>query len=189
MVAPDAKIGLILLINNSFSENNHLAYALMAKLLGAPDVTKRLPHPGVLESPHIWDEIVGFYGPPKGFLSNYRKYLVAGGEIEVFVKNNRLMMRSMAGMLKSGLPLFAADKNDPLFFETVMGYMLSQAVFKRNSEGAVDRFHSAGGEFLTFYKRPYLKSQKFKVQAVLASLSAVLLAVLGRRKKRTVNEQ
>jgi hypothetical protein len=177
IVAPEEKLGMVLLVNSSFQFNSIIAVDLMRKLLNLPSLSKRLPIPGVLQSPHLWKDLCGFYGPPKGFLSNLRKWMIFAGEAEVYVKENRLMLRSLVGLLQKGYQLYPADANNPLVFEANIEGISSTLVFQRNQQGIIDTLNASGGEFLTFFKRPYRKSLRFRLTAVWGLIAGGLLLI------------
>jgi hypothetical protein len=177
MVAPQEKLGLIMLVNTSYQMNSVLAVDLMRKLLELPPLSGKLPYPGILQSPHLWSQICGFYGPSKGLMSNLRKWMMFGGELEVYVKDNKLMLRSLAGLIPKGIQLYPADQKNPLVFETFMDGISSTIVFQRNLQGIIDALSASGGEFLTFYKRPYRNSLRFRLLAQASLITGTFLFI------------
>ena len=90
LVAPDDGIGVVVLTNNSSFIGAHLlATAVLRSLLGVPDPAAELPRPDVAPSPHLWPELVGYYAPEPGFLTNVRSWQMMGGEVQVLVKGRR----------------------------------------------------------------------------------------------------
>jgi CubicO group peptidase (beta-lactamase class C family) len=177
MVAPQEKLGMVMLVNTSYQMNSVLAVELMRKILELPPLSGKLPYPGVLQSPHLWSEICGFYGPTKGLMSNLRKWMMFGGELEVYVKDNKLMLRSLVGIIPKGIQLYPADKNNPLVFEAFMEGISSTVVFQRNLQGIIDALSASGGEFLTFYKRSYQKSLRFRLTALAGLITGSFLLI------------
>ncbi len=190
MLVPEERIGVVVLSNtlNVYAPQN-IARDVLHRLLDIPAPATRQPQPGLLEAPHLWEDLCGVYQPDRGWNTNTLFWAMLGGEVEVFIRDNYLALRSLAGPLRKGVRLYPADPTDPLVFhldadQTMLwppGFSSHPLtlVFKRNVVGEVDRL-SAG--FNTLYKRPWHKSLRFKALAgagVLAGGAALLL----RRKK------
>jgi CubicO group peptidase (beta-lactamase class C family) len=177
--APDAGLGVLVFTNTMNMAPDLIATNLLRRLLGVPDPASQLPRPDILETPHLWSELCGFYGPAKGMNTNARIWMGYGGEIEVLVQDNRLALRSLVGPLRKGVPLYRIDADDPLVFYALIDKQVQPIVFKRDAAGRVERL-CAGLQVL--YKHPKTQSIRFKVMAGLGALAGVSVALLGRRK-------
>ncbi len=179
-VAPEQGLAVLAFTNTTalLGGPDPLARTLLRRLLDVADPGASLPQPSILETPHLWGELCGYYGPKPGFMTNVRVWGAVAGEAEVFVKKSRLTMRAMAGPLRKGMTLNRADPDDPLVFQGEYEKLEVPVVFGRNATGQVDRL-SVGGLFSyhTLYKRPTLESLRFKVTALVAGLVATLLGL------------
>jgi CubicO group peptidase (beta-lactamase class C family) len=186
-LAPDAKTGIVVLANTSSIAPITLALRLLQGLLDIPPHGVSIPRSDILGSPHLWEEVCGFYAPDKGMNTNFRIWALLGGEVEVFVKQNHLHLRSLTGPLSEGVRLFPADPDDPFVFATSpetpilwpSGFSLPslRLVFKRNMRNHVDRL-CAGMDVL--YKRPLEKTLRFRSMLGSGLVVGFLLAVLRR---------
>lgn len=181
LLAPDDHLGVLVFTNTTDQEPVTIAADLMRRLLDIPDPASRLPRPDILETPHLWPELCGFYGPAPGINTNVRIWIGFAGEVEVFVKGNHLAMRTLVGPLRKGIRLYPVDSSDPLAFQAVHEGQVQSVVFKRNVIGRVDRL-CAG--FFTLYKRPLIESLRFKSMAGLGLLGSLIVAI-GWRKLKT----
>ncbi|MCL4560090.1 MAG: beta-lactamase family protein [Chloroflexi bacterium] len=183
-VAPDDDLGVLVFANTNTRAIYHFAEGILRDLLGLPRLSERLPVPGVLESPHLWPEMVGSYGPPRGFNSNARAWLNYGSDLKIYVKDHHLMLKSFTGLYQKGIVLYPVDAHDPLAFENVTDGKVLQLVFQRNQHGVIDRISFTSLTFFTFYKQPVYQSVHFKVFAGIGALLGTLLAalILGRKK-------
>ncbi len=165
VLAPDDQLGIVLLTNTETGSLAPLAYDVLSQLLGLED--PNMLHPALLETPYLWQELCGFYGPDQG--ANFHLWQHLGGEVEVFVQNNRLHIRSLAGKLRHGVPLTRTDPSNPLVFETAPSKSVAwitgveqprlQLEFKRNHAYRIDRLY-AGVDIL--YKRRWQESIRWK---------------------------
>jgi CubicO group peptidase (beta-lactamase class C family) len=183
-VAPKDKVGVIVFTNCSNMISDVLGKAIMRRLLGEPDPVENIPPKNVLQEAHRWPELVGFYGPLPGFLTNARLWMQFGGELEVFVnKQNELAARALMGPAGKGISIYRTDPKDPYYYEGVLkGGMMDgmhlSALFGTNKEGQVDRLFL---EQNTFYKRSYQQSVKFKKNVILGALAGLALLIIGRK--------
>jgi hypothetical protein len=181
-LAPDDQVGVVAFTNGMGGDKYPLvAPDLLRRLLDLPDPAAQGPRPGILESPHLWGELTGFYGVPRGFNTNFRLWGGVGGELEVFVREGHLAVRALFGPFRKGYPLYPIDPADPLVFR--LAHDLGEVptlpqfiVFQRNAAGQVDRM-AAG--FYTLYKRPLPQSVRFRVLATAGALAGSLLAALA----------
>ncbi|MBI9045306.1 MAG: beta-lactamase family protein [Anaerolineaceae bacterium] len=179
-ISPKDGTGLILMSNTSARKIYTLGETLLRKLVGAVSHTDRVPVKGIPSSPHVWKNLVGSYNPKRGLNSNARAWLMLGGEIEVYVKNNKLMMRSLLGTYKQGIELHPADASNELVFENVTDDKPTKLVFQRNAEGYIDRFSLTAMMFFTFYKRAVTETVRFKAMTIAGLLGGLILGILVR---------
>ncbi len=169
-VAPEAELGVIALTNAANSIAIGLARGLMRRMLGASrPLKKRLE---TEDTPDLWSSLVGYYGPKRGFNSNFRLWTSYGGELEVYENEDGLRIRAIRGSWQEGKSLRRAEEVDPLSF--AVG---SQAViFKRDAAaGEPDRLLVG---LHAFYKRPYRRSIRFRLKVGILSAVILLAAVL-----------
>jgi CubicO group peptidase (beta-lactamase class C family) len=187
-VAPDDKLGVIVFTNTSNMISDVLGKAIMRKLLDEPDPAEKIPPKNVLQEPHRWPELTGYYGPLPGFLTNARHWGSFGGELEIFVdKQNRLALRSLLGPITKGIPLYRTDPSDPWYYQGLikdgpMEGMEINVVFGSDSDGKVNRVFAQQNDF---YKRPYTQSLKLKsniLKGFVAWLGMLIFIKLLRRK-------
>jgi len=179
-VAPEEKLGLIVWSNTATRAIYYFGEGILRSLLGLPDYDERLPKPGLINNPHTWQDLVGTYSPSRGLNSNARIWFTFGGEIEVFVCNNQLMLRALAGSMKDGIPLYPVDDENPLVYENVTNGKLSRFAFKQNHLGHVDRLDMTSLSFYSFYKKPLTKSLRFQSKVAAGLLSGIGLLLLKR---------
>lgn len=165
-VAPDDELGVVALTNTANSIAIGLASSLMRRLLGVSRQLKSSPDPDKpSDTPEVWPELAGHYGPKPGFNSNFRLWTSYGGELEVYQATNDLMVRSLRGSLKGGKALVPADKDDPLSFRA----------------GGREMIFTPDGRLLIglneFGKRPYRQSIRFRLKASLIA-AAILFALI-----------
>ncbi len=185
LVAPADDLGVVVFTNTSSMAPHAIATDLLGRLFGIPAETRQLPRPGILETPHLWPDLCGLYGPSKGFVSNARVWMEFGGEVEVFVQGNHLAVRSsLLGPTRKASRLYPIDAADPLVFETEVEGMRVPVVFRRNDAGEVDRLCAAGIGHYTLHKRPSRESLRFRSRAAMGGLAALFAAILGRRMLR-----
>ncbi len=171
-VAPDDDLGIIALTNTANSVAISLARSLLRRMLGEGRGLKKRPSADKLaDTPQLWPELVGHYGPKPGFNSNFRLWTSYGGELEVYEAENELKIRALKGSLKEGKTLRRAEVDDPLSF-TGGG---REIIFKRNESGELDRLLIKLNEF---YKRPYSRSIRLRLKLLPIPLLLILVAIL-----------
>ncbi|MCA9958495.1 MAG: beta-lactamase family protein [Anaerolineales bacterium] len=117
-VAPDDDLGVIAITNTAESVAISIAQRLLQRALAYTErplkkgATEKPP-----ETPELWPEFVGFYAPPPGWNTNFRLLQQYGGEFEVYVEDNALMIRSTWGSWKDGRKLNRSDPDDPRAFK------------------------------------------------------------------------
>jgi len=184
LVAPEEKLAVLAFTNTTPTFTNTTGMApdqitskAMHQLLNEPEPATRLPLPGALETPHEWPKLCGFYGPIQGCLTKARIWMSMGGEGEVFVRNNHLAMRSLAGDMSKGIILQRADLKDPYLYHGVMGKNVVPVVFKTTPNGEVSSLEIGSN---VLYRRPFQQSLKFRLLAIGGSLAGLLLFLIGR---------
>jgi CubicO group peptidase (beta-lactamase class C family) len=180
--APDAGLGVLLFSNTICPALDPIAMDLLRRMLDVPDPVSQLPRPDLLETPHHWSDLCGFYGPQKGFNTNVRPWMNFAGEVEVFVRDNRLAVRTLVGPLRKGIALYRYDADDPFAFRAALGERAQTVIFKKDITGRVNRVHIG---LYAFYKRPRTQSLRFRVMAGLGALVGLGLALAGRRKYKS----
>jgi CubicO group peptidase (beta-lactamase class C family) len=178
LICPAQGVGVVAFVNATSKAAHETANGLMRGLLGVAEPASRLPQPGVLESPHLWPELCGFYGPEGPLTTNLRLWGTYAGELEVRVKNKHLVVRALAGPLRKGARLYPTDPSNPLAFELLVEGQAHPVVFGRRREGA--RIDSLYVGFDRLTRRSRGRSVRFKVQAGAVAVAAAGLAAATR---------
>lgn len=185
LACPAEGVGVVAFVNAASKAAHQAADGLMRDLLGLPGPASRLPRGGVLESPHLWPELRGFYGPEGPLNVKLRPWLAYAGEVEVRVQDRHLALRALAGPLRKGARLYPTDPRDPLAFESLIEGRAFPVVFGRDpEEGRVDRL-CVGLDRLA--KRSRAKSLRVRAQAGAGTLAGVAIAAAawkGARRSR-----
>lgn len=181
LVAPDDKLAVIVFTNTSSGAPTFIAERILNSLLRLPDPILTFKEQNLLETPHQWENFCGFYAPRKGLLTNFRFIEFTLGEIEIAVKENKLVIRTLAGPGAKGIPLKRCDPQEPMLY---MGYleelkMPLMVLFKTNSQGEVDRIEVDGMLGAMLYKRPFQKSLKLKFLAITGVVGSLLICLTG----------
>jgi hypothetical protein len=134
---------------------------------GRPGAPSRLPHAGVLESPHLWPELRGFYGPEGPLNTNLRLWGTYAGELlEVRVEDKHLVVRALAGPLRKGARLYPTDPSDPLAFEVLIEGQTHPVVFRReHEEGCVNCLCRDRSKALAGSSPPMLEGETYSNRA------------------------
>jgi CubicO group peptidase (beta-lactamase class C family) len=174
VLCPEVELAIVAFANASSLAAHEASQGLLRRILEVPEPESRLPKEGILESPHLWPELRGFYGPVGPLNTNSRVWLMYAGEIEVFVKDNHLAMRTLAGPFRKGVRLYPIDPSDPLAFEAVYEGQPFRVVFERGA-GRVRVDHLLVG-FDRLRKRRGVGSLRFKAMAGLGAAAGVVFA-------------
>jgi CubicO group peptidase (beta-lactamase class C family) len=167
LLCPEEDLGVVAFVNASSPAAQEISQRLLRRMLDVPEPESRLPRKGILESPHVWPELRGFYGPVGPINTNSRVYLMYAGELEILVEDNHLAMRTLVGPLRKGLRLYPIDPTDPLAFEALYEGQPFRVVFERDAaSGRVE--HLLVG-FDRLRKRPLVASLRFKAMAGLGA--------------------
>lgn len=150
-------------------------------VLDLPDPATAPPDLLVPEHPDLWPDLCGTYGTAPGLNTNVRVWLQYGGEAQVYVKDRHLALRGLAGPLRGGVRLYPVDAADPLVFALEYKSEMRYVVFERTAAGEV---RALGLGFHRLYKRPTLRSLRFRFQAGLAAGAGLATTALARRQWR-----
>jgi hypothetical protein len=179
LLCPEEEVAIVAFANASSPAAQEASQELIRHLLEVPEPASRLPKKGILEAPHLWPELRGFYGPVGPLNTNSRAWLMYAGELEVHVEDNHLAMRTLVGPFRKGVRLYPMDPADPLAFEAIYEGHTFRVVFERGARsGRVE--HLLVG-FDRLCKRPRLKSLRLKAMAGFGA-GAVFTTVAGARK-------
>ena len=154
---------MVVLTNTSSFIGAHLmALALLRSLLGVPDPAAQLPRVDVADHPHSWSELVGYYAPRPGFLTNLRAWQIFGGEVQVVIKHRQLVIRGLSGLrrLRQGLRLYATDDTDPLLFVVEFDGLVVPVAFERDVTGRVRTLAFGPPAGMVFHRRSTLRSSR-----------------------------
>lgn len=180
LVAPDAGLGVVVLANTAAMTPARLARDLLRHLLGLPEPAARLPRPDVRETPELWPELCGAYGPAPGLNTNARVWAGLGGELAVEPRAGHLVLRSLIGPLWRGAPLYPIDPADPLVLRLVHDGLPLDVVFQRDAAGRVDRLCVG---LNAFYKRPFYRSLRALAPAAAGVVGGLTLAATAWRRR------
>lgn len=180
-VAPDDRLGIVVFTNTSSGAVDMISMKVLRSMLDVPDPAEQFPVEGLLESPHDWPELCGFYAPKPGMLTNARFLMGTGGELEVFPKDNHLAVRSLIGGANKATILHRADPEDPMFYVGLSGEegekSVARYVFVKNEQDEVVKLLNGTSEL---FKRPYTRSLKFKATAAAGALAGFVLFLIGK---------
>ena len=183
--APDYGLGVVAFTNTSVGFAPHvLAERVLRRLLVAGDDAAAL----VAQDPHVWSQLTGLYKPPRGLNTNLRWWPTLGGEVEIAVRKGGLIARAPSPVreLRKGVPLSAADPEDPLRFEVRVGDWVVPVVFERGPDGEIEalRTGSTRGGFLRLRRRPRATSLRLWARATGGAGALAAAAVAARRWRR-----
>lgn len=159
LLCTEEELAIVAFVNASSPTAQKASQGLLRRILDVTEPESRLPKKGILESPHLWPELRGFYGPVGPLNINSRVWLTYAGELEVFVEDNHLAMRTLAGPFRKGARLYPIDPGYPLAFETVYEGQAFRVVFGRDA-GSSRVEHLLIG-FDRLCKRPMVRSLRF----------------------------
>ena len=195
-IAPDDGLGVIILSNTQVEmpyQPEFIVRTLLSDLWETGRIarmTTTFQKPEVAETPQLWPLLRGYYGVPpwKDFTVNTAIWAGMGGEVEVFVKDDHLMLRGLAGSQRKGVRLYPTSADDPLLFHGFDGYQEFFVAFRRNARNEVD---SICGNLYRLNKRPRTQSLHFWTGIVsggLAGASLLLGFVVWRKLQRLARE-
>jgi hypothetical protein len=184
LVAPDDGVGVVVMTNTSSFIGAHLlAASVLRSRLGVPEPAGLLPRSDVPASPHLWPELTGCYAPNPGFLTNARTWQIAGGEVEVFVRSRRLLIRALSPLpqLRRGLELHATDDADPFLFAFNIEGLIVSVSFATDDAGRVERLCIGAPAMATLHRRPVWRSSR---RRLVAGVAGGLAAAAMKRSRR-----
>jgi CubicO group peptidase (beta-lactamase class C family) len=190
VVVPDAGAAALAFTNTTVASAPHdLTERVLRRALGIGDEDGREPVP---ERPHVWPELVGVYRPPPGPNTNFRLWPLTAGEVQVAVSKGRLVATALSPLkeLRRGIPLHAADQDDPLVFVARVGKVEVPVVFERGATGEIEavRAGSARGGFVRLVRRPRATSIRLWARAGAGAAAALGVTTLARRLSRRGEE-
>jgi hypothetical protein len=108
---------------------------------------------------------------------------MAGGEVQVLVKDRRLFIRalSMIPVLRRGLELHPIDPDDPLLFAVEVEGLVVPVAFARSEPGRIDSVAVGPPANTNFYRRSTLRSTRVRGGLVIGG---ALAAAVFRRRRR-----
>ena len=117
-----------------------------------------------------WHELSGAYRLEPGLNSNARAWMLLGGEVEVMVRDDTLMLRSFTGPARIACRLRPVDPNDPLVFEFTVGESTIRVAF------GTDVIHIGLPLNVTLHRRTrgFRKRARLAAGGVLAAASAAV---------------
>jgi CubicO group peptidase (beta-lactamase class C family) len=189
-VAQRDKVAVIAFSNCNHFDPWDLCKEIMLRLINETDLSKNIPPKGVLQEPHRWPDLCGFYGPLPGFLTNFRIWRKYGGELEVYVnKQHQLCVRSLSKRFSKGIPIYKGDANDPYFYKGGPAGTSTEGIFtglfKANLDEKVESLYVQEG--WTLFKRGKTKSLRFRknvLMGIMIALPLLLAAKIMLRKKK-----
>ena len=185
LVAPDEGVGVVALTNTSSAMGAHLlARAALREILGLPDEVAELTSSTVVDAPNNYQELVGHYAPAPGFLTNARSWQMLGGEVEVLVRDRRLVIRSLSPLevLRKGVELHPIDPDELLYAATAEGLVVPVA-FGRTERGDVDRVILGPPSNSVLHRRSRMRSARVRWRvARAAGVGLVATRILLRRR-------
>lgn len=178
LIAPDSEVGVVVLTNTATFVGAHiLTTEVIRSLLHGPTPSTARGTNAVPERPELWSDLVGHYAPAPGFLTNARTWQMAGGEIQVIVRNRRLVLRSLSliPQLRKGITLHASDRADPMrFVAEARGLTVPVAFVRAPGGDAAVRVVIGPPSNTVFYRRTALRSSR--VRRRIAALTLVALS-------------
>ena len=101
--------------------------------------------------------------PSPGFLTNLRSWQMVGGEVQVLVKNRRLVIRglSMLPVLRRGVELHPVDVADPLLFAVEAEGLVVPVAFRETNPGASTVWRSVRPQTPTSTDDPHCEAPGF----------------------------
>ena len=165
-VAPDDDLSIFVTTNRASNMAVSLAYSLLRQALG--DSARKHPMPSGTEAPPTpekWPQFVGYYTPDIGINTNFRFWTSYGGELEVFIEDKQLKIRSPKGSWRAAHPLLRSDVQDPLLFRVGRKDIIFEEGDSEKSDHYHDHLHllmdklvlkQRGDNYLPVYRRVQL---------------------------------
>jgi len=182
MLCPEEELGIVAFANATSLAPHEASQNLLRRMLDLPEPASELPKKSILEYPHLWPELRGFYRPKGPLNISSRARLMYAGELEILVKDNHLAMRTLAGPFRKGVRLYPVDPTDPLAFEAVFEERPFRVIFERDARSGRVKHLLVG--FDRLLRRHPAGSLRFKLMAGLALAGGSGLAAAARRVSR-----
>lgn len=186
-IAPDEGVGVVAFTNGGGQAVAIAARRVLGALLG---VDPGPPRDRPLR-PERWAELVGYYRPDPGPLTNAR-VLMFGGGLEIAVRRQRLVLRGLSPLpgLARGVPMVPADEDGNVYVVDLAraGIPPMAIHFERNA-GAPVAMHCGGavmGAYPALRKTAGWKNPRraIGVAAAGAGLAVAARRVSARRRRR-----
>ena len=155
-IAPEDGLGVIILSNTQVEvpyQPEFIVRTMLSDLWDTGRMTTTFQKRELAQTPEFWPLLQGYYGLPRreGFTVNTAIWAGMGGEVEVFVKDDHLMLRGLVGSQRKGVRLYPTSAEDPLLFQGFDGHQEFFVAFRRNARDEVD---TICGNLYRLYKRP-----------------------------------
>jgi hypothetical protein len=185
LVAPDDNAAVVALTNTSTFVGAHLlAASVLRALLGVADPANSVALADVSSNPHLWPELTGPYAPKPGFLTNLRAWEMTGGEVQVFIRSRRLLIRALSPLtqLRHGLELHPTDDKDPLLFAVNIDGLVIPVAFRADHSGRIDTLCIGAPVTATFHRRTPWRSSRRRLSTIAGlGLAAAATRTRSRR--------
>jgi CubicO group peptidase (beta-lactamase class C family) len=178
VLAPEDRIGVVVLTNTGGLDGRNataaLAAALLRRRLGLPDQAIRTDIPA---RPETWSEICGWYSPDPGPVTNLFTRALMGAGAEVTVRDGHLTLQPLHPIpaIRRGMRLHPDDPNDPRAFRVEMpDYGIDfRVVFSQSPEQGrtVTRLLT---DTFSFQKRPDARNPRRLVTGALLAGAATI---------------
>jgi hypothetical protein len=186
LVAPDEGVGVVVMTNTSTVLGaNQLAAAVLRAQLTVPDPVAALPAAEIVDQPHLWPELEGFYGPAPGFLTNLRGWQILGGEVQVTVRGRALVLRALSPLraLRRGFTLHPTDEADPLRFAFAYDGQVVHVAFDRAAGGAIDKVIMGRPVSAVLHRRRAARSLGVRWRVAGVATGVVVFHHIWRRRR------
>ena len=185
-LAPDQRVGVVVLTNTGGLDNRGiaepLAGALLRQLLGLPGTAVRTDIP---PHPEIWHELCGWYAPDPGPVTNLFTRATLGAGVEVAVRGGHLTLTPLHPIpaMRRGMRLHSDDPDDPWVFRVEFAdYGIDLPVaFSRGGDSASDTRLVL--DLLSFRKRPDVRNPRRWVNATAAAGAGALVLGYARHRR------
>jgi hypothetical protein len=191
VAVPEAGLAVVVLTNvATLSGANLLAASVARAVLGLPDPVEVFAATPASQPSDGWGQLVGYYAPQPGFLTNLRTWAIIGGEVEIAVRGGHLTLRAHSPFrrLRRGLPLKATDVDDPWRFAFQLDGLIVPVLFDGGPQGRVDRLILGRPVSAVLTRRSTPRSSRVRLRLAglaglvgLATESVLVIRRLSRR--------
>ncbi len=175
MIAPEDRTAVVVLTNTTTTFGAPiLAEAILCYQLALPDANSWLPRPDSPDEPSLWDDLIGYYGPEPGLLTNVRSWLLLGGEAQVLVQHGHLIVRALSPLaeLRTGVQLHPVDRQDPTLFAVHVGGMVVPVAFNRATSDRAGAMCIGHPLLSRLHRRPWWRSSNVRLRVGAATVVA-----------------